>query len=308
MIYHRLLICALLQLAICLAGSAQMSSLPQSVQSWLSSEGLEHATVTLQVTRLPRPNRVENPRVIYSLDPERMVIPASVMKLVTAATAFRTLGPDYIWPDSIAMIDTLAAVPLAGLERYNPDWLIEDIDTDYMPPLDNVLPDGGRKLSEVLDVTLSKSLNLQAETTLRLLTPSCRLDSSLCFVEEYWAERGLDVTGLRMYDGCGLSPSDRITASFVSALLCDMQFDAPFREALPVVGKEGTVRRFLLGSRLAGHAWLKTGTMKNVVAYAGYAKGSDACTYAVAIFVNNHTCPTSKVREGIAKVLLSLIP
>lgn len=313
----QIFLCALLQLAFCLSGNAQLRSVPQDVCQWMTSSGLKHATISFEVVRLPRHSSTEVPsvqhpainssQILYSYDAQRLVTPASVLKTLTAATGFRLLGADYLWPDSIAMIDT-AQVALPGLEHYNPDWLIEDIDTDYMPPMENLLPDSGQVLSQVMRMTLHESLNLQAETMLHLLTPSCRLDSGLVAIHDYWSARGLDMESLQQYDGNGLSPCDRVTAHFVTSLLADMQFDEEFRSALPVVGREGTVRNFLKGTRLEGRAALKTGTLKNVVAYAGYVQGSDARTYAVALFVNNQTCKISEVRKGIAKVLLSLIP
>jgi D-alanyl-D-alanine carboxypeptidase len=270
----------------------------------------------MEIVRLPRTAPQQTPdslnpainrgRVLYSYDPERLMTPASVLKLVTAATGFRVLGPNYVWPDSVPMIDS-ADVRLPGLERFNPDLLVEDIE-EYMPGLDNLLPDSGQMLIDVMDRTLAESLNLQAETLLRLLTPSCRLDSGLLKVQDYWRMRGLDMESLVMYDGCGISPSDRVTAHFINSLLADMQFDAPFRKAMADIAMEGTVREFLKKTRLSGQGQLKTGTLKNVVAYAGYIRGSDGRTYAVTIFVANNTCKHAEVRKEIEKLLLSLIP
>ncbi len=299
-----------------MVGNAQMRSLPRSFRNWVDSDGMKHATVSLEIVRLPRTAPKQTPteaspaidrgRVLYSYGSERLMIPASVLKLVTAATGFRLLGADYVWPDSVPMIDT-AAVHLPGLERYNPDILVEDIE-EYMPGLDNLLPDSGRVLMEVMDSTLAESLNLQAETMLRLLTPSCRLDSGLLTVHDYWKARGLDMESLVMYDGCGISPSNHVTAHFINSLLADMQFDEDFRKAMADIGKEGTVKNFLKGTRLEGKGQLKTGTLKNVVAYSGYIKGSDSRTYATTIFVANNTCKHAEVRKDIEKLLLSLIP
>ncbi len=312
----KIFLCALLQLTICVTGNAQMRSLPASFREWINSDGMKHATVSLEIVRLPRTAPKQAPtygnpainrgRVLYSYGAERLMIPASVLKLVTAATGFRLLGADYIWPDSVPMIDT-AAVHLPGLERYNPNLLVEDIE-EYMPGIDNLLPDSGRALMEVMDSTLAESLNLQAETLLRLLSPSCRLDSGLLAVQNYWMTRGLDMESLVMYDGNGISPSNHVTAHFINSLLADMQFDNDFRKAMADIGKEGTVKRFLKDTRLEGKGQLKTGTLKNVVAYAGYIKGSDARTYAVTIFVANNTCKHAVVRKDIEKLLLSLIP
>ena len=303
------MVCAL-SLAYVLMVNAQTRSLPPSFQSWLKSPGMSHATVTLEIARLPQRQSATPLKAfttLYRFDSQRLMIPASVMKLVTTATALRLLGGDYVLPDSVALIDTAQQV-LPGLEAYNPDWLIEDIGEDYIPPLQNLLPDSGRVLRDVVRDTNVESLNNQAETLLRLLSPDCRLDSALLIVSDYWKERGLDKESLIMYDGCGLAPKDRVTSHFIIQLLAEMQFDADFVNSLPIVGKEGTVRRFLLKSRLAGAGRLKTGTVKTTVAYAGYLKGTDSKTYAVSIFVNNFTCKTQEVRKGIEKVLLSLIP
>lgn len=303
------MVCAL-TLACVLMVNAQTRSLPPSFQTWLKSPGMNHATVTLEIARLPQKQSATPQKAfstLYQYDSQRLMIPASVMKLVTTAAALRLLGGDYVLPDSVALIDTAQHV-LPGLEGYNRDWLIEDIGEDYIPPLQNLLPDSGRVLREVVHDTNVESLNNQAETLMRLMGPNCQLDSALIIVSDYWKSRGLDTESLIMYDGCGLAPSDRVTSHFIIQLLAEMQFDPDFVNSLPIVGKEGTVRRFLLKSRLAGNGRLKTGTLKTTVAYAGYLKGTDSKTYAVSIFVNNFTCKTQEVRKGIEKVLLSLIP
>ena len=308
--YRYILVCAL-PLVFFLSVNAQTRSLPATFHEWLKSPGMQHATVTLEVARLPHAHNASKSSksytTLYQYDADRLMIPASVMKLVTTAAALRILGGDYVLPDSVALIDTTAHV-MPGLEGYNRDWLIEDIGEDYIPALQNLLPDSGRVLREVVHDTNVESLNNQAETLLRLLNTSCQLDSDLLVVKDYWKAKGLDTDCLIMYDGCGLAPSDRVTSHFMIQLLAEMQHDEDFVNSLPVVGREGTVKRFLLKTRLEGNGRLKTGTLKTTVAYAGYLQGTDSKRYAVSIFVNNHTCKAQEVRKGIEKVLLSLIP
>lgn len=298
--YFRLLImlCALLQ-GFCLVVNAQTHSLPPAFNTWIKSQPMRHATVSLEVSR--------GGKALYSYDSDRWMAPASVMKLVTTSAALGLLGGDYILPDSAAIVDT-AAVALPGLEYYNPDWLIEDIDTDYMPPLQNQLADSGRMLREVVFDVNHESLNLQAETIARMLHASCSLDSALQLISGYWESQGLDTESLRMYDGCGLAPSDRVTAHFMVQLLHKMKDDADFVKSLPVVGQEGTVKRFLRDTRLAGHGRLKSGTLKTAVTYAGYLTGTDSKQYEICIMVNNFAGKPSEIRRGMEKVLLSLIP
>lgn len=310
MVNLRFLFCALLQLAICAVSNAQLRSLPASFKTWTSSQGLEHATVSLEVLQLPRSKSSadQKPKVLYAYDAQRYMSPASILKLVTAATACRTLDLDSVWPDSLPLIDTTQVQPIVGLENYNPDWLIEDVATSYMPGLYDLQPDSGQVLRDVLREALAESLNLEVETLFRMLTPSYRTDSALLYVSDYWQQQGLDTGGLWMFDGCGLSPNNRVTAHFICSMLAQMQYDNDFRELIPIVGRQGTLRYFMRGTRLAGVSRLKSGTLKNVVSYAGYCQGSDQRTYAVCILVNNHTAKHAIVRDGIANLLLSLIP
>lgn len=298
--YLRIIIffCALLQASV-LAVNAQMHSLPQTFYDWIKSDQLKHATVTLEISR--------DGKKVYCYDEDRLMAPASVMKLVTTATSLRLLGADFVLPDSAAIIDT-AQVALPGLECYNPDWLIEDIDTDYMPPLQNQLADSGRVLRDVVFDTNHESLNLQAETLARLLHPSCSLDSALHTITGYWEGQGLDMDCLCLYDGCGLAPSDRVTAHFIVELLHIMKDDEAFVQSLPVIGREGTLKRFLRDTRLAGRGRLKSGTLKTAVTYAGYLTGTNGKHYELCFMVNNYAGKAADVRRGMEKVLLSLIP
>lgn len=302
--------CAL-SLILSLSVNAQTRLLPSEFSEWLKSPGMQHATVTLEVARLNTQNSstipAKNYTSLYQYDSHRLMIPASVMKLVTTAAALRLLGSDYVLPESVSLVDT-AMQALPGLEAYNKNWLIEDIGEDYIPALQNQLPDSGRVLRDVVHDTNVESLNNQAETIMRLMDPECRLDSALVKVSDYWKSRGLDTDCLVMYDGCGLAPSDRVTSNFMIELLADMQQDEDFVNSLPVAGKEGTLKRFLVKTRLDGQARLKSGTLKTAVAYAGYVTGRDKRIYAVSIFANSFTCKVQDVRKGIEKVLLSLIP
>jgi D-alanyl-D-alanine carboxypeptidase/D-alanyl-D-alanine-endopeptidase (penicillin-binding protein 4) len=57
--------------------------------------------------------------------------------------------------------------------------------------------------------------------------------------------------------------------------------------SLPVAGEDGTLRKRLQDSPAAGSARLKTGTLRNVVALAGYVHDADGRPWAVAMMVNH---------------------
>lgn len=85
-------------------------------------------------------------------------------------------------------------------------------------------------------------------------------------VKEYWEKKGLDVFPLRMNDGSGLAPADKVSAGFMGELLVYMATESAVSDAfiasLPQAGIEGSVRNFLKGSKLQGKARLKSGALR----------------------------------------------
>ena len=85
-------------------------------------------------------------------------------------------------------------------------------------------------------------------------------------VKEYWEKKGLDVFPLRMNDGSGLAPADKVSAGFMGELLVYMATESAVSDAfiasLPQAGIEGSVRNFLKGSKLQGEAHLKSRKME----------------------------------------------
>lgn len=128
-------------------------------------------------------------------------------------------------------------------------------------------------------------------------------------VKEYWEKKGLDVFPLRINDGSGLAPADKVSAGFMGELLVYMATESAVSDAfiasLPQAGIEGSVRNFLKGSKLQGKAHLKSGGITGVRSYAGYIT-KDGKTYAVAVFSNNYSCPMSRMTRALEKLLLQL--
>jgi len=53
------------------------------------------------------------------------------------------------------------------------------------------------------------------------------------------------------------------------------------------LGVDGTLKKRMRGSKLAGHGHLKTGTLNDAKALAGYLTAADGETYIVAILHND---------------------
>ena len=110
-------------------------------------------------------------------------------------------------------------------------------------------------------------------------------------------EQGVLLPTTALYDGSGLSRSDRLSAAQLVALVTQM-FDpakvafTPLASSLPVAGVSGTLRAsFGRYSRAPsscanGLVRAKTGTLDDVVSLAGYTTGADGRVKAFAFVVN----------------------
>ncbi|MBR8802238.1 D-alanyl-D-alanine carboxypeptidase/D-alanyl-D-alanine endopeptidase [Porphyromonas levii] len=168
-------------------------------------------------------------------------------------------------------------------------------------------------IRELMEITLVYSHNLFAEGMLRQLaigkTPLPGHSPTQTAIEEvksYWKGRGLDTDELEMVDGSGLSTQDRVTTHFLAAMLGKVyraDKSGVYMRLLPRAGMDGTLTIFLKNTPLQGKARLKSGTLRNVVCYAGYVELGGK-TYTVALMVNNFYGSASTIRKAMEQVLL----
>lgn len=104
------------------------------------------------------------------------------------------------------------------------------------------------------------------------------------------AAAGIDVSGLVIENGSGLSRNERIRADSLGALLIrawQRPWMPDFMASLPVAGLDGTARRRLKDSPARGYAHLKTGTINDVKSIAGYVLDRNGRRYAVVMMINH---------------------
>jgi len=109
-------------------------------------------------------------------------------------------------------------------------------------------------------------------------------------VSQWLAGRGLQFPELVLENGSGLSRHERISARNMTALLLDgLRDPEPSRwiETLPAAGQDGTLRRRLKDPSVQGRAWVKTGTLDDVRAYAGYVQANSGRLIAFSAFINH---------------------
>ncbi|MET0517341.1 MAG: D-alanyl-D-alanine carboxypeptidase/D-alanyl-D-alanine-endopeptidase [Burkholderiaceae bacterium] len=108
-------------------------------------------------------------------------------------------------------------------------------------------------------------------------------------VRAWFAEQQIDATGLVLENGSGLSRLERITPNQLAALLAASAAGRHGPEllgTLPVVGVDGTMRRRLKGTPVEGRARMKTGTLNNAVAVAGYVQDSHDQPWVLVGMIN----------------------
>ena len=158
----------------------------------------------------------------------------------------------------------------------------------------------GRPFAEVARGMMKRSDNpLTRLTYLRLGAKTATgseatLAAAARSVREWFAAKGIPVEGLVMDNGSGLSRSERITAQQLAAVL-EAAFKGPYApellSSLPVAGVDGTLARRFKGSVAEGRARMKTGTLRNVVALAGYVQDQQDRMWVVAATLNHDSAP-----------------
>lgn len=109
-------------------------------------------------------------------------------------------------------------------------------------------------------------------------------------IESWLAETGIELPTLRLDNGAGLSRDARISASEFGALL-DFAWRQPYMPeyvaSMALSGLDGTLRRKFGDAELAGQAHLKTGSLDDVSAIAGYLQASSGRRFAVVMMLNH---------------------
>ncbi len=128
-------------------------------------------------------------------------------------------------------------------------------------------------------------LTLGAEELGRGATPRTGAQAALRILQT----QGVDTRGWVVDNGAGLSRDARLTASGLASML-NAAWNSPmmpeFISSLAIVGVDGTVRRRLRSDEARGRAHLKTGTLRDVRAVAGYVLGASGRRYLMISMAN----------------------
>ncbi|MEO8172855.1 MAG: D-alanyl-D-alanine carboxypeptidase/D-alanyl-D-alanine-endopeptidase [Sediminibacterium sp.] len=159
----------------------------------------------------------------------------------------------------------------------------QKIGTLYSPSLDSIIY-----------WFMKKSINLYGEALVKTIAFEKAgigsTDKGISLVKEFWKQRGIEPSALRILDGSGLSPQNRVT---VDALVKVLQYAKSrpwfnyYYDALP----------------LFNQMKLKSGTIGGAKSFAGYHTAKDGTDYTVAIIINNYDGSAGEIVKKMFAVL-----
>ena len=152
------------------------------------------------------------------------------------------------------------------------------------PPLYDVVADINKYSNNVM----AQQLFLTLATTIG--PPPATYPGAIRAVRHYLASAKLALPGLVVVNGSGLARRGRLTAAGLNRLLVAASRSGlrdAFANTLPVAATDGTLARRFRDDRVAGQAVLKTGTLDDVRAIAGYVIDADNRWFSVVALVND---------------------
>jgi D-alanyl-D-alanine carboxypeptidase/D-alanyl-D-alanine-endopeptidase (penicillin-binding protein 4) len=128
-------------------------------------------------------------------------------------------------------------------------------------------------------------------------------------VRAWMKEKGIDDAGLVLENGSGLSRRERIRPEQLAKVLAiarTSRWAPEFIAALPIVGHDGGMRTRLKDSPANGKSRIKTGTLRDVSAVAGYVENA-AGEALIVVAMINHPRATGSVARPILDALLDAV-
>lgn len=191
--------------------------------------------------------------------------------------------------DTLKRLQILSTKPATTSRRMN-------LDQNTVPlSVKNLLTIQSVALPEIIYWLNKKSVNLYAENLLRTLAWKASKETSTSRGAQemisYWSSKGIDKAALNILDGSGLSPANRVTSAAMAQILFLAQKESWFPE-------------FYKSLPINNNMNLKSGTIKDVSAFAGYYQAPNGARYVIVININNYS--GSGINKKLFKVLDSL--
>jgi len=179
----------------------------------------------------------------------------------------------------------------------------QDLHTTLSPPL-----------SEIVMIANHESVNNYVEHLLRHLSlaasgPGDGISGTQA-LKQFWSERGVDVAGMLLHDGSGLSRYNALTPRQLVEALCYMK-NSPhcvrFCDSLPIAGETGNLVIPFSDASFKGKLRAKSGALSHVRGFAGYCTNQGEDEIAFAVIINHHGGSRSSADKAVARILETLV-
>jgi D-alanyl-D-alanine carboxypeptidase/D-alanyl-D-alanine-endopeptidase (penicillin-binding protein 4) len=141
---------------------------------------------------------------------------------------------------------------------------------------------------------LKKSINLYGEALVKTIgfekEKNGSTDAGVKVIKDFWKNKGIERSALKVVDGSGLSPANRVTTY---ALVTVMQY----------AKQQPWFSSFYFDLPDINGIKMKDGYINGVRSYTGYIKSKGGIEYTFSFIVNNFDGSASAVREKMWKVL-----
>lgn len=119
-------------------------------------------------------------------------------------------------------------------------------------------------------------------------------------IQDVLSSQGLMMNSLVIENGSGLSRVERVSAAQLGQLLVNAYHQPTmpeFLSSMPILGLDGTVKKRLNDTALQGRAHLKTGSIDQVSAVAGYLLDENGKRQVIVMLVNHANASASKASQ-----------
>ena len=169
-------------------------------------------------------------------------------------------------------------------------------------------------LEKIVYETNLQSNNLFAEALLKTIalkkTKFGEDQTGIDIIYNYWKQKGVDLKGFYMADGCGLSRFNAVSTKqqvdILSAIKKDSVLFKKFYDCLPIAGKSGSLGKLCKGTVAENNLRAKSGYMTRVRSYAGYVTNKKGTLLAFSIIVNNYDCTPAQMKEKLEKLMVAI--
>jgi len=232
---------------------------------------------------------------LYAQNASKLMIPASNMKLVTAAVALAQLGPDFRFRDTAVALPLRDTVPSDFGEMYDTLFVRDHALRDVLPKL---LKPSQNRLAEEIFETLALE---RAGVVVR--------DSAAAIERRQLAVWQVPEDGYIIHDGSGYDRANYLSAETLTHLLLAMRRDTAFAvwyAALPIAGMDGTLIRRMRATVAERHVHAKTGSLQSIRALSGYVTTVDGTQLTFSFLCNAFTTPGQMVTDTIDRAVVLL--